>query len=466
MGGVITEAAGLLGVGPANMYGGKNTGAANVNITPGVTQAEVNASKATNLSALQQQQNLVNQLSAQGGLGTQNNVLAQQQALANQLQGNAASQTGAQNQSDILAQQQALANQLQGQASGQGPNPAQQQYQQNINAGTQAAAGTIASQKGISPALMAEMIARQQGSANQNAAGTAATLQAQQQLAAQQQLQSQQAGMQNVAGNQVGQQQTAAQQLAAQQAGMQNVAQNQVGSQQNAVTGLNQITQGNQAQMLNANQAYAQNLVNMQGNINSANAGVSAAGAQAAGNVAGGGLNAVGGYLGKGSVAPSAATSSAGAGATMADSSQAGEMLAAKGGLIMPDHIQHISDIYHGPDLMKAKGGEINYSKKESTDIKLPEKQISQGGYSEYQSGALVPGKAKVDHNSYSNDTVKALLSPGEIVLPLDVVNHKNPADQAKKFVQALLDKKENDSTTDEKDFHSALKEAVKSRKK
>lgn len=465
MGGVITEAAGVLGVGPDNMYKNKAS-PANVNITPGVTQPEVDASKATNLAAQQQQQNLVNQLASQGGLGTQNSVLAQQQALANQLQGTASSQTGAQNQSDILAQQQALASQLQNQANGQGPNPAQQQYQQNINAGTQAAAGTIASQKGISPALMAEMIARQQGSANQNAAGTAATLQAQQQIAAQQALQQQQAGMQGVAANQVGQQQTAAQQLAAQQGQLQNVAANQIGSQQNAIAGLNQITQGNQAQALNANQAYAQNQVNMQSNINSSNAGVSAAGAQAAGNVAGGGLNAIGGYLGKSSAAGAGATSSAGAGTTMADSSSAGEMLAAKGGMILPDHLMHISDIYHGPMKKEAEGGEISYSKKESTDIKLPEKKMAQGGYSSYQSSSLVPGKSKIDHDSYSNDTVKALLSPGEVVLDLNVMNSKNPPEEAKNFVKALLDQKAKDSDSDKESFHSALKTAISKRKK
>jgi hypothetical protein len=32
--------------------------------------------------------------------------------------------------------------------------------------------------------------------------------------------------------------------------------------------------------------------------------------------------------------------------------------------------------------------------------------------------GSVVPGKAKVDGDSYSNDTVPALLSPGEIVVP------------------------------------------------
>lgn len=470
MGGVITEAAGLLGVGPDNMYGGKGGGAANVNLTPGVTQNQVNASTAASLSAQQQQQALANQLQGQGGLQTQNAVLAQQQALANQLQPGVTSQTGAQNQQNILAQQQALANQLQGQASGQGPNPAQQQYQQNLNASTQAAAGTIASQKGISPALMAEMIARQQGSAGQNAAGTEATLQAQQQLAAQQQLQQQQATMQGTAQNQVGQQQTAVNQLANQQAQLQSVAGQQIGSQQNAISGLNTIAQGNSAQMLNANQAYAQNQVNMQSNINASNAGVSSANAAAQGNMAGGALNAAGGYLGRSAASSGggAAASSGSAGTAMADSSEASDVLAAEGGLIvksknMPAHLEHISHIYHGPKEMMAKGGEIQYNKKERTDVKLP---LAEGGEACYKDGALVPGKAKVDHNSYSNDNVKALLSPGEVVIPLDVMNSKDPVSGAAKFVEALLAKKDKTPSKHEEDFHSALKDAIKKRSK
>lgn len=94
-------------------------------------------------------------------------------------------------------QQQAFADALKLQMQGQGPNPAQAQYQQNVNQLAAQQAGAIASQKGISPALQARMIAQQGGQAMQNAAGQQATLQAQQQLAAQAQLQQQQAQMAN-----------------------------------------------------------------------------------------------------------------------------------------------------------------------------------------------------------------------------------------------------------------------------
>lgn len=88
---------------------------------------------------------------------------------------------------EVWQQQQELAKALQAQALGQGPNPAQAQYQQNLNQVAAEQAGAIASQKGISPALQARMIANQAGQAQVQGAGQAATLQAQQQLAAQQQ---------------------------------------------------------------------------------------------------------------------------------------------------------------------------------------------------------------------------------------------------------------------------------------
>src|SRR5690349_7808172 len=94
--------------------------------------------------------------------GVQQN-LAQQQQLLQALQ----SQNGLQNQSNVY-------NQLQGIATGRGPNPAQAQYQQNIQNLAQQQAGAIASQKGISPALQARLISQQGGAAMQNAAGQGA----------------------------------------------------------------------------------------------------------------------------------------------------------------------------------------------------------------------------------------------------------------------------------------------------
>jgi hypothetical protein len=52
--------------------------------------------------------------------------------------------------------------------------------------------------------------------------------------------------------------------------------------------------------------------------------------------------------------------------------------------------------------------------------------------------GMKVPGQAKVAGNSLKNDTVPAMLSPGEIVLPRDVVNHPDAPNKAAQFVQAI----------------------------
>ena len=60
------------------------------------------------------------------------------------------------------------------------------------------------------------------------------------------------------------------------------------------------------------------------------------------------------------------------------------------------------------------------------------------------KTGGHVPGKAKVtgSKDSYSNDTVPAILSPGEIVLPRSVTQSQNPTDAAAKFVAAIKSKK------------------------
>jgi len=85
---------------------------------------------------------------------------------------------------DVYGQQNTLAQQLAAIASGQGPNPALEQLKQTTGQNIQQASGMIGSQKGINPALAARLAAQNAASANQTAAGQAATLSAQQQLAA------------------------------------------------------------------------------------------------------------------------------------------------------------------------------------------------------------------------------------------------------------------------------------------
>lgn len=72
-------------------------------------------------------------------------------------------------------------------------------------------------------------------------------------------------------------------------------------------------------------------------------------------------------------------------------------------------------------EMFAAKGGRV-------------QKLKSQGGH--------VPGQAKVKGNSYSNDHVKALLSPGEIVIPRSVTQSKDPINGAAAFVRDVLAKK------------------------
>lgn len=58
------------------------------------------------------------------------------------------------------------------------------------------------------------------------------------------------------------------------------------------------------------------------------------------------------------------------------------------------------------------------------------------------ESPRIVPGKAKFKGDTRSNDTVPALLSPGEIVLPRTVAQAEDAPEKAKKFVDAIKKQK------------------------
>lgn len=87
-----------------------------------------------------------------------------------------------------------------------------------------------------------------------------------------------------------------------------------------------------------------------------------------------------------------------------------------------------------------AEGGEVPGPKSHFGQM------LAQGGNvgSSLKAGGHVPGKPAVGgaKDSYANDTVKALLSPGEIVLPRSVTQGGNPVGDAARFVQAVLAKK------------------------
>lgn len=189
------------------------------------------------------------------------NALSQQQSLLNAIQG----QNGLANQSQVY-------NQLQGVVNGTGPNPAQAQLAQSTGQNVANQAALMAGQRGTSAntGLLARQAAQQGASTQQQAAGQAATLQAQQSL--------------NALG-QVGS-------LANQQAA------NQIGATEN----LSQAQQNEQAQLLQAQQGYNTNAVQMQSNINSVNAGLAQQQMQGQQSIVGGVGNAIAGltHLAKG----------------------------------------------------------------------------------------------------------------------------------------------------------------------
>ncbi len=204
----ITQGLGSLGVhtgGGGNKVGLFGTG---YDVTEGLPgyQSGINPNSVNNAQAMSQ------------------NALAQQQAFTNALQGNGLNP----NQANIYGQQQGLANQLQMQAQGQGPNPAQAQLAQNTGQNIQQQAALMNSARGAqsNPGLIGRQASIQGGNIQQQAAGQAATLGAQQQLAAQQNLMNQQNQMANLATAGVGQQQTALSQL-----GNQNLAYQQMQQQ-------------------------------------------------------------------------------------------------------------------------------------------------------------------------------------------------------------------------------------------
>jgi hypothetical protein len=220
-----------------------------------------------------------------GALGLNNNFQASGasiQAGTNNEQLNQA-YTGAQNaigaQSNLTNQltpgvntavqnQNALANQYLAMTQGQGPNPALAQLNQTTQQNINNQAALMAGQRGASAnaGLIARQAAQQGAATQQQAAGQAATMEAQQQIAAQQNLQ--------------------------------NLAASQVSQAGQAVSGLNSAQQNEQNILQSANTAANNANVGMQSSINSANAQTAASNQGMAGNILGGVVSGVSSLVG------------------------------------------------------------------------------------------------------------------------------------------------------------------------
>lgn len=270
----------------------------------------------------------------------------------NNAAGNATAGYGNANQ--IQTQQQGLANQLLAQSQGAGPNPALAQLNNTTGQNAAQASALIGSARGsgANAGLAARSAAMAGTNANQTAAGQAASMNAQQQLAAEGQL----AGVQqNIAGNNIAEQ---------------GVNANLVGTAGNLQNAQNNTSVANT------------------GMVQQINSGVAGGNAKSGSGILGGIASGVGSIFGL-----------------------------AEGGEI-PDHLHQMAKIYHPNFAAKA---------------------------SNFTSGGPVSGNAKVSGNSLKNDTVPAMLSPGEIVLPRSVTQSPKAAKKAADFVQALHEKDGSD---------------------
>jgi hypothetical protein len=364
------------------------------------------------------------------------------------------------NYSSNLANQNSLGAQLLAQSQGQGPNPAQMQLQQATDANNKMAAGQYASQKGINPGLGQKQIMTNAANQNQTAAGQGAVLGAQQQLAAQGQLGS----LYNQIGNQA--------------LTNQNTLQTGAAAQNNASNYGTGINAGVAAQNTAAIQNTSSGIYNGIGSMMSMGGG-------------GGGGGGMGMYKG-GEVPHYDEGGDVGMGAP-ATPDYLGNF----------NFQDHSSDFLGNDDLVGAKndaanssiasggsgdqsvggggspGQAPNWASGMNFDPTGSEKQSSGGGgggggimsmlpmlaaaaahggmigsrslpadhpvmMALKARGGPVPGTPMVEHNSPKNDTQPAMLSPGEVVLPLNVMNAKDPGAAAKMFVEQLKKSKSN----------------------
>ena len=286
-------------------------------------------------------------------------------------------QNGLQNQTNVY-------NQLQGIANGTGPNPAQAMLNQQTGANIANQAALMAGQRGAAanPALMARLAAQQGANLQQQAVGQGATLQANQQLAAI-----------NNMGN-----------LATQQAQNELNAQNQLSN--TSLNAQNAILQGiaarNNAAVGNVNQSNQVNANITSGNIDRRSR-ILQGGAQAGGQM----------------------------------------LMMSNGGQVTSEAkpMSRITQYFNSPVKM-AEGGQVPALVSPGEKYIAPEDLAKvKSGASPLTVGKTIPGVAKVQGDSYANDTVPAMLKEGGIIIPRSIVHGKDAAKKSAEFVAAILNK-------------------------
>lgn len=428
------------------------------NIQQGTNVADVQGAQAGAANSLASQQALLAALQGQNGLGQQNAVAQQQNALNSQL--NAANGIGTQNAA--IQGLQGAAGMYGNIAQGRGPNPAQAALNQNTGQNVANQAALMAGQRGAGSnvGLMARQAAQQGAATQQQAVGQGATLQAQQQIA----------GLQGLTGaNQamggLGTSQLAAQQ--AQQAALANQANLVAGQQIAGTTANTQANLANQQQMQGALQGINQSNVANQGNINTANAGLAQTQLGNQAQVMGGlgqGIGAVAGLMAKGGEVKMADGGDAQVPLVQPVSSQqffqAGPQAAGPTSAFGQFMSGWESSPTNTGDEAAAQADRDEKDKKSMKADNSPPltKGVSSmikgiGGAAMAAKGGLASSgghvkakdasqKAVKGGDSYSNDKVPAKLSEGEIVIPRSVTMGKDPIGGSAEFVRKVLAKR------------------------
>lgn len=322
-----------------------------------------------------------------------------------------------------LQNEQNLAAQFAAEGRGQGPNPAQNALNQATGTNVANTAALMAGQRGAGSnvGLIARQAANAGAGIQQQSAGQAATLQAQQALNAQQN----QAGLYGQVGNQITGEQGANNTLFSAAANAQN-SQN---------TG--DINNYSMAQGINSQ--VAQNNANA---TNKTMGGLLGGASSVLSLLAKGGM--VKGYDNGGMIqVPSFVTTPDSSGDSSMDGpmSFAGKFLnsgsSSSGG---GGGIGSALGGQAGAAGFMSKGGAVPAMVSPGEEYLSPDKaKAVAAGKANPLSGRKIPGKAKVKGDSYQNDTVPAKLKTGGVVIPRHIMESKDPANDAAKFVATVL---------------------------
>lgn len=400
--------------------------------------------------------------SAQEGLGFQTDFMKALQA-----------QNGIGNQSSVF-------NQLQGVANGTGPNPALAQLNQATGQNVAAQNALMAGQRGSSAnvGLLARQAAMQGGNVQQQAVGQAANMQAQQSLNAMGQLG-------NLASQQVAQQANATTGLNQARQSEQQALLNSLAQENDARVGMQSNINTGASNLAGINTAHAQNGL--------------VGGLGLSGILAHGGMvpESTAAYAGGGQVQPYAEGGQVDLQEFGSPQSFVGRFLTG-GSQFQPSNMPqdpHAMQPIDGGGAMPSYGAfkklstpskdQFSSINKANGDIGTGQKftvdgagadiggTATAGGVAESEAamasevaageaaadaaaaslaadegvgilalashGGKIPGKAQVKGDSYQNDTVPAVLSPGEIVIPRSILESKNPVQAAAQFVKHTL---------------------------